>query len=78
VLLHASVALIEKVRVVTQPTVLSTWLTLTVAVLHVSVTVTPACTAASVGSVPAAGLQPRSVPAGAAVITGAMVSALQV
>jgi hypothetical protein len=70
------VALIVKVRVVTQPMTLSTCVTFTTGVLHVSVNVTKAVTLASVGTL--AGLQPRSLPVGALLSTGPVVSVVQV
>jgi hypothetical protein len=73
---QVSVALIEKVRVVTQPVTLSTWVTLTTGVLQVSVKVTNAVTLASLGGL--AGLQPKSLPVGALLSTGPVVSVVQV
>ena len=66
------------VRVVTQPLVESLCVTAIVGVLHVSVAVTNALTLASVGKLSAAGLQPKLLPVGVAVITGSVTSRVHV
>jgi hypothetical protein len=68
----------ENVRVVTQPLVVSALVTLMVGVpAQLSVALTNAVTLAQLGSV--AGLQPKATtPVGAPVITGAVVSTVQV
>ena len=75
---QASLAVIVKVRVVTQPLVPSLCVTVIVGALHASVAVTNAFTLASVGKLAAAGLQPKLLPAGEAVTVGAVVSVVQV
>ena len=66
------------VRVVTQPLVVSACVTVIAGALHVSVAVTNPFTLASVGKLPAAGLQPKLLPLGDAVITGNVTSTVQV
>ena len=75
---QASLAVIVKVRVVTQPLVPSLCVTVIVAALQLSVAVTNAFTLASVGKLAPAGLQPRLPPAGKLVMTGGVVSVVQV
>ena len=79
VLPQSSLALIENVRVTTQPLVLSlcvTWIAgLTV---QVSLAAASACTLASLGRLANGGLQPRLVLVGALVIVGGVVSVVQV
>ncbi len=74
-LLQASVAVTVKVRVMMQPLVVSTCVTLVVTALHVSVAVTWDFRLASVGGL--AGLQPRFPPLGT-VIAGGVLSTVQV
>src|SRR4029078_1226076 len=74
---QGSLAVMLNVRVVTQPLVVSVCVTAIVGVLHVSVAVTNALTLASVAQLPAAGLQPKLLPAGDAVMLGALVSVVQ-
>ena len=75
---QASLAVIVKVRVVTQPLAPSLCVTLIVAALQLSVAVTSAFTLASLGKLAAAGLQPKLLPPGEAVTVGAVVSVVQV
>src|SRR5436309_15952281 len=65
------------VRVVTQPLVVSACVTVIAGALHVSVAVTNPFTLASVGKLPAAGLQPKLLPLGDALMLGALVSLVQ-
>jgi hypothetical protein len=77
VLPQALVAMIVKICVTAQTFVLGTPpVTCTVAGLHASLAVTAACTLANVGTL--AGLQPKFLPAGTPLSTGAVVSAVQV
>ena len=78
VLPQASLAVMLNVRVVTQPLVVSACVTVIADALHVSVAVTNPFTLASVGKLPAAGLQPKLLPLGDAVTAGAVVSVVQV